>query len=129
MAVAVILFTACKKHSEQPKSTIEQMNGEWKISEVDENEVENGNLKILSFPGKPGDHFSFHPDGSIQITVQGVDLNFPKYHVTSDSLYISNELATNAFHIETLSSTTLNLHAKTGIGPTDYAEVWYHLVK
>ncbi|HEY6901621.1 MAG TPA: hypothetical protein VI233_13295 [Puia sp.] len=131
MAVAFVLFTACKKHSDppKPKSTVEQMNGQWKVSEINENNMENGTLQILSMQGKPGDHFNFNLDGSIQITVLGADLNFPKYHVTGDSLFITNDLASDAFHIESLSNTTLNLHGKTGISPTNYVEIWYHLTK
>jgi len=120
-----LLFTACHKHEEHPKTTAELMTNHWKIETVDEKDLENGILKDTVFVGTPADYFDFEADATAKCHIVGVDLNFT-WKIVGDSIVLNDMVH---FKLETLTATKMVLHAKTMTTQTDYTEVQYNLSK
>jgi len=125
LAAGVIAFAACSKHSDAPKTTIQMMNGNWIVKEIDQHEFVNDSLKTYVFQGKDGDHFNFGTDGILDAAFVGTHFTIG-YEVKGDTMTMGG---TVLFHIESLTNKTLTLHGKVGINAKDYTEVWYNLIK
>lgn len=129
LLTGLCLLASCKKHNEQPRATGE-LNGMWRLAEAAEDEMENGQLTHTVFQSKPSDSFNFRTDGTLTAIIQGEQLDFD-YSIHGDSCILSTTgyVIKSAFHIESLTNSSMTLHGKTAINQIDYTEVWYHLTK
>lgn len=117
-------ISGCKK-SDKPQTTIEKIQGKWKLVTDEENDHVAGQDNITIDHGGPGDIVDFRTDGTLFSDFMGVQ-NTSTYTLSGDTKIIFD--GTQVFDIITITSNSFIFHSKEITG-SDFYEITITLKK
>lgn len=120
IALLTFYLTACKKSDNQPKTTIEKVQGKWSLQSEVLNEHLAGHDNITTTPGEANDIIDFRTDGKVYSVVTGIQ-DTSTYALSGDTKIILD--GTQSYDIKALTSSSFIIYNKEIYGTDEYDEI------